>query len=483
MPDLGHRKSCKPCRQRHLRCDRGTPKCSNCRKPSPPLKCFYEPKELRFRRCLISSLVDNGVTSTVTGSNSSTVNLNQNAGSVASIHETSDHCSDGAATQHSDEELAEEPGLQMTSASVTTPVPSNSNSTVTLSERRNLSQNTPQGETLSLSEPSADLLADRGSDGLRIKTISSRDTLSRVTPPQEPSPESSLAFTLLPPPGVYSITNEIDAYIFGFYLEKAGPWLDIVSPNNYFGVHVPRLMAVEPVLGSACLAYASLVLHLQGQIPAHIKDDLHDRALRHLIPLLTSYREDRGHLQDLGPVHATTVILRMTEQFLELGEDKQHHLHGSSTLFETAYHDWSLLDNSMSSTSFWAYLRGSLRISFLQEKPCAFKLNHLEMWRYASGDLSLTDEARTNLMTYLLAEVCTICWAPRTCSETTMAKLEELGKAIAEWKRCLPISFQPWYFRRKEGDVFPDVRFMAPWHGMFCEPEQQNTSMGATIKG
>lgn len=244
-------------------------------------------------------------------------------------------------------------------------------------------------------------------------------------------------------------------------------------------MHVPSLIATEPVLLSACLAYASHVLHLHGRIPAQMRDDLHDRALRQLIPLVTRYRETTTtttthgqHDPQLGAVHATTVLLRMTEQFLELGEDRQHHLYGSSTLFEMfgpqQHSSSSLLlrGDTLSSAAFWAYLRGSIRVSFLLEQPCPFELNHLSAtWRSAASDAVLSDAARVNWMTCLMAEACTLCWGASAPDEIDAAKLGELAEAVAEWKRCLPPSFQPWYTRFGEGDTFPDVCFLSSWHG------------------
>ena len=105
----------------------------------------------------------------------------------------------------------------------------------------------------------------------------------------------------------------------------------------------------EPALLSACLAYALQALYLHGRIPVQIKESLHDRALRQLTSMLTSCQ--KGH-HPLGPVLASTILLHMTQQFLELCEDHQHHLYGSSTLFETGFDEWSLFDDSSSSTSF-----------------------------------------------------------------------------------------------------------------------------------
>jgi hypothetical protein len=219
----------------------------------------------------------------------------------------------------------------------------------------------------------------------------------------------------------------------------------------------------EPVLLSACLAYASHVLFLHDRVSIQTKEDLHDQALRQLIPRVSSYREENIDC-DLGPILATTVILRMTEQFLELGDDRQHHLYGSSTLFETGYHERSFSSHSPSSTSFWAYLRGSIRISFLLEKPCPSNLDRNDVWKHASEETMLTDDARANVMTYLMAELCTTCWGEPTSQAATVSNMNHLEHAVSEWKRHLPATFQPWYSRWNESDTFPDVRYLAPWH-------------------
>lgn len=237
-----------------------------------------------------------------------------------------------------------------------------------------------------------------------------------------------------------------------------------MSPNRFFGVQIPQMAVSEPVLLSACLAYAAHVLHLHDRVPVRVKEDLHDRALRQLIPRVTSYREGHGAGDDQGPILATTVLLRMTEQFLEPDEDRQHHLYGSSTLFETGYSDWSLFDDTLSSTSFWAYLRGSIRVSFLLERPCPFKLDHLTGWESASVDSTLTDEARTNVVTYLLAETCTVCWGQPLSTDSKSSNLSRLKHALSQWKRHLPPTFQPWYVRQDETDVFPRVQYLASWH-------------------
>lgn len=266
--------------------------------------------------------------------------------------------------------------------------------------------------------------------------------------------------------------------------------LDVTSPNRYFGVHIPRMAITQPVLLSACLAYASHVLHLHGIVSAHLEEHLHDRALRLLTPLVTLYREASPSAREndvLGAILGTTILLRMKEQFLEPGEDRQHHFRASSTLFETLYDNASPSDDSLSSASLWAYLRGTIRVSVLLGQPCPFALEHLKSSGLSSSCGTLTDEARANIMTYLMAEVCTVSWQSRQRDRRTMqstspstpsysmspsafspdrieSEIARIERALDEWESNLPASFQPWYVHRSEHDVFPEVFYLADWH-------------------
>lgn len=219
----------------------------------------------------------------------------------------------------------------------------------------------------------------------------------------------------------------------------------------------------EPALWSACLAYASQVLFLNHRVSLEVKDELHNRALRQLTSLLTlSHKSD-----SIGAILATTVLLRMTEQFLELDEDHQYHLYGSSTLFENEFHDWSVFDDNTPSISFWAYVRGTIRISFLLEKPSPFDLDRLNIMNSLSQGTKMPDHAYTNAMTYLLAELCTVCWSDSQLvshEQNAIQKLDELEYAIRLWKDGLPGSFNPWYVDFGDNDTFPDIRYLAPWH-------------------
>lgn len=52
MPRAPFNRSCTVCKDRHLRCDRKTPSCSNCLKSKYHVECSYEPARFKFRNFL-----------------------------------------------------------------------------------------------------------------------------------------------------------------------------------------------------------------------------------------------------------------------------------------------------------------------------------------------------------------------------------------------------------------------------------------------
>jgi hypothetical protein len=239
--------------------------------------------------------------------------------------------------------------------------------------------------------------------------------------------------------------------------------LDDVSPERHFGRTVPRLALSEPVLFYACLAFASYVMVLWGKLEKSIQEQYQDKAIGLLIPSLSSPMA----LSRSEPLLSTTVLLRMIEQFSEIGEDEQHHLKGAYSLFTTSVHKWDPFQANNQGTTFWTYLRLTLRVCFLSEQGCQFNLGLCQNEDEAIFTPA-PDEVWTNRMSYILARLCNACWA-ESDGILKMSKLKELGRILDQWEKGLPNSFMPWYFRQEDFEPFPTIRYLCSWHGM-CTP-------------
>lgn len=276
------------------------------------------------------------------------------------------------------------------------------------------------------------------------------------------------------------IVDSTECSVFEFYIDYAGPWvsslpavgylalemhcakdavekLDIVSSLRHFGQTVPRLALTEPVLYYACLAYASHVMFLKGKLDEYVQEHFQNKAIGLLIPLLSPHLAPATDEALL----ATTVILRMSEQFSELADDAQHHLNGAFSLFSTTGEKWSPFQTDIRGVAFWIYLRESIRLCFLNEHGCQFDLSVVD---YEPIKTPVPDEVWTNQMSYLLAKLCNACWGDYSDSVRQSMK-EEIQADMEEWKMHLPDTFQPWCFNQKDYQPFATMKFLSPWHG------------------
>lgn len=233
--------------------------------------------------------------------------------------------------------------------------------------------------------------------------------------------------------------------------------LDIASSHRHFGQTVPRLALTEPVLYYACLAYASHVLFLKGKLDEYVHEQFQNKAIGLLIPLLSPHFTPAADKALL----ATTVILRMSEQFSELADDAQHHLNGAYSLFATTGEKWSPLHVDIRGVAFWVYLRESIRVCFLNEQGCQFNLDSVdEEFSTTSG----SEEVWTNHMSYLLARLCNACWGDFD-AEVKDSMRDRIQISMEEWRSRLPETFQPWCFNRADYQPFPIMKLLSPWHG------------------
>ncbi|KFY18903.1 hypothetical protein V493_08267 [Pseudogymnoascus sp. VKM F-4281 (FW-2241)] len=489
---------CLNCRERHVKCDKERPTCSTCRNAKYPTTCEYASKRFRFRqsRYLSSLQQQRQITSPP-------VNLSRDLplppGSRRNIEEQSVRDDDGdpPLVQGSDSEVTIPAGRD---ESIGADLPTGNNAITTTtttgvqdSVERQYSHfpaqnNASHGSETSWLPPSPfssrynDTSTGSGQSGTILRStyssphvtssnsdggLDGRDSVSGS------KSNSSRGWEKLPSDGLLRasqgparlLSDELECNIFGFYVTKAGRWLDIGSPSHYFQSYIPQLALAEPLVLAACLACASHVMYLLGIVENSVEQHYNAKVLELLIPLLSSSDEATSSNDALL---ATTVILRMSEQFLEVGNDAQRHLNGAASIFMDGNTDWSPVESSLAIACFWTHQRETIRICFLREQPCQFDLSYLSL---ADDDLNLpvsTDEAWTNRMTFFLLRVCTLCWGTATSAirddTTVVTDLKRLRLLIDRWKENLPRSFRPWGVHENGNDAFPLIQYFASWH-------------------
>ncbi|KAK5681062.1 hypothetical protein LTS10_006822 [Elasticomyces elasticus] len=178
-------------------------------------------------------------------------------------------------------------------------------------------------------------------------------------------------------------------------------------------------------------------MSLMGDIGHDTEEHYHGKVLDLLIPLLSSEAATSSNEALL----ATTVILRMSEQFSEVGNDCQRHLKGAAPLFMDGT-DWSGIEMNLATACFWTHHRESIRMSFLREQSFGFDFSHLSLLQDDMSLAASSEEVWTNRMTLLLLEIIKACWDED--GEGRPAKYARLRTILQLWRAHLPLAFQPW---------------------------------------
>ena len=451
----GHRRfpGCRRCRKHHLRCDRRRPLCSTCEQARQPAPCIYDPKPLRFSHSKYSSSVDrldnksrDATTSGHASDAESPVLLGEENfpsyfdetahHSLASLNDSGQLEESRPLTGHNESDISgatnsADPGLSY-----------HLSPEVAWSLQVRGNERSPHEYLVAQSA------AAEPSHNLRISSL-------LLTPSVHTTYSPSPAFN--EPPRILS--DELECKIFGFYVTYLGQWLDIGSPKHYFQSQIPQLAVREPLVLFACLACAAQIMFLMGILDQSVEERYSGKVLEILIPLLSSDQATSTN----GVLLATTVILRMAEQFLELGQDAQRHLTGAAALFIDGP-NWPLAEESLAIAAFWTHLRESIRICFLREQPPQFDLDRLSIREDYYSNTTASDEVWTNRMTCLLLEVCKLCWGHNV--EGSEEAASRLQTSLEMWKERLPSSYRPWCVRDINTQSFPEIKYFESWHVM-----------------
>lgn len=249
------------------------------------------------------------------------------------------------------------------------------------------------------------------------------------------------------------LQHQLEARLFQFYIDIAGPWLDVTSPSRHFARTVPRLAVENPVLLCACLTFAAKAALPQSSL----SEQYHNACIKLLIPLLS----DEVFVSTDETLLATLVILRHVEQYMTITEDKGAHLSGAFGLIASQrvlpQHD------SLPGAALWTYMRQDIRSALLNRLPPKLTQRH---------ELQLDNFDETS-------GVCESAWADRAChlaalacsfagdsSGTCGVDGEHLETLLESWRDGATNDYLPYH------DSESDCRFLATWHGKEACPLQ-----------
>ena len=239
--------------------------------------------------------------------------------------------------------------------------------------------------------------------------------------------------------------NSLEASLFGFYIEQAGPWLDVTSPSRHFALTIPRLAISNPVLLYACLAYSSKALFRISSL----SEQYVNACIKLLIPLLS----DEVFVSSDETLLATLVILRHVEQYAEVPEDKGAHLSGSFSLIASQKvlhpHD------SLPGAALWTYMRQDVRQALLNRSSPKLTPSHgIQIGNLGDGQV-VCESVWADRFCHLAALACTFAWG----GDEGEVDGDELENLLECCKKNLPNEYLPFHTTGRS------IQFLASWHG------------------
>lgn len=111
----------------------------------------------------------------------------------------------------------------------------------------------------------------------------------------------------------------------------------------------------------------------------------------------------------------------------------------------------------------WNYLREEITVALECQRPTRIGIDFdFDAARYYS------DSMYSNIITYILARIINHCFGVRNESYVhgqRQRDWNDLRKQLTIWREHLPTSFEPYSRALKQGNPFPSLWLLRPWHG------------------
>ncbi|KAI0505999.1 hypothetical protein F5B22DRAFT_625799 [Xylaria bambusicola] len=249
------------------------------------------------------------------------------------------------------------------------------------------------------------------------------------------------------------LKDPTDAVLFRHYIQKIAISLDCCDPLKHFELIVPERASTCHTLLNAILAIAARHLSHTTDFDPLASNRYHDECLKHLIPMM-------NHSSAIADenLFAATVILRMLEEMdgSLTGQDNYSHLLGIHVFANAG--DQYMLPGSLSAAAFWVGLRQEIYIAILTQQCVKLKLDDFIVDRSLGP---ADDYTWSNRAIVLLADVLNCCFGD---TPLTTQRWIALNEAVESWTRARPPSFNPYFYNNGTGaGAFPEI-----WHGSSC---------------
>lgn len=145
----------------------------------------------------------------------------------------------------------------------------------------------------------------------------------------------------------------------------------------------------------------------------------------------------------------------------------EHHLAGAYGFASTGPIDLNIRGLSQAGT--WNYIREEITVALQHRRTVRFSPEFKFI-----PDAVMPDDMWANAISFTLARIINFAFnTPHDdvirLSEERMAAWNDLAAEAASWRQRLPDSCKPFSTAVKEGNLFPSIWFLRPWHGGFIK--------------
>ncbi|KAI9926240.1 hypothetical protein MW887_004703 [Aspergillus wentii] len=264
--------------------------------------------------------------------------------------------------------------------------------------------------------------------------------------------------------------SAVDFIFFQYYIEVVGPILDLFDTARHFSNVVPHLALRNTGLLKSILAVGAKHMSLgltdgpevESPAPAHMATQYYYETLHYLSQTLLypSYADSREIL-------ATATMISTYEMFDAdsacTGADWEQHLRGSFWIQRSQDNDGESVDG-LRRAVWWAWLRQDIWAAFQAGRPT------LTFWRARKPLEELDSDELATRIVYICGKC--VAYAAshgRSPHEDPRPRIEQgdrLLRALDEWHRVLPASYQPVMvaMHSTSQTPFPPIRIHPPNH-------------------
>ncbi|KAJ4984949.1 hypothetical protein SVAN01_09555 [Stagonosporopsis vannaccii] len=244
------------------------------------------------------------------------------------------------------------------------------------------------------------------------------------------------------------------AKLFAHYVTVLAAWYDLNDPKRTFTLVVPENALQDPILFKAIIAFSACHLNklhgTYGEVATAFHAACVTDILRSMEAFATSSRSGRL---------AATCLLRSYE-LINGSLDMESHLLGAYSYATSGPIDFS--QNGILQVGAWNYLREEITVALIRRRGVRMDQIFDDYMRNYPEGIHPSDT-----ISYVLAKIINFCFAntaQQLSPRDRTVHWKSLQSELAKWNADLPASFAPFSHASKEGNPFPSIWMLQPYH-------------------